>query len=51
VTDDTHDMAVSASETRIPVSCETRKELRIVKAEQEKHSYDDAIRHLLERDN
>jgi len=43
----TYDM--SGCETRIPVSKDTRKQLRFVKAEEEKHSYDDAIRHLLDR--
>ena len=38
---------MSGCETRIPVSKDTRKELRFVKAEEEKHSYDDAIRYLL----
>ncbi|WP_281280733.1 hypothetical protein [Natronomonas salsuginis] len=36
-----------ASDTRIPVSRDVRRELRMVKAREEKHSYDDAIRHLL----
>jgi hypothetical protein len=34
-------------ETRIPVSKDIRKELRMVKAQEEKHSYNDAIWHLL----
>lgn len=39
---------MSASDTRIPVSKDVRRELRIVKAEREVHSYDAAIRTLLE---
>jgi len=38
---------MSASDTRIPVSTDIRRELRIVKAERDMHTYDDAIRHLL----
>jgi hypothetical protein len=44
-------MDMPASETRIPVSKEIRRDLRMVKAREEKHSYDDAIRHLLERED
>ena len=42
---------MTASETRIPVSKDTRRELRMVKAREEKHSYNDAIQHLLERED
>ena len=39
---------MSASETRVPVSTDTRRELRLVKAHEERHSYDDAIAVLLD---
>jgi hypothetical protein len=39
---------MAASETRIPVSTDTRRELRHVKAEEERHTYDDAIGVLLD---
>jgi len=39
---------MSATDTRIPVSKDTRRELRILKAEREAHSYDEAIQSLLE---
>jgi len=39
---------MAAAETRIPVSKDVRRDLRIVKALEEKHTYDDAIRHLLD---
>lgn len=39
---------MAATDTRIPVSTETRRELRIVKATEEKHSYDAAIQCLLD---
>jgi predicted CopG family antitoxin len=42
-------MGMAASETKIPVSRDVRKELRMVKARKEKHSYNDAIRHLLKQ--
>lgn len=41
-------MYMSASETRIPVSTDTRRELRHIKADEEQHSYDDAIGVLLD---
>ena len=37
-----------ASETRLSVSADTRRELRHVKADEEKHTYDDAIGVLLD---
>lgn len=36
-------MAASASETRVPVSTDTRRELRLIKAREEVHTYEDAI--------
>jgi hypothetical protein len=39
---------MGASETRIPVSTDTRSELRHVKADEEAHTYDDAIGVLLD---
>jgi hypothetical protein len=39
---------MSASETRIPVSADTRRALRHLKAAEEKHTYDDAIGVLLD---
>jgi len=38
---------MGATDTRIPVSTDTRRELRHVKADEEKHTYDDAIGVLL----
>jgi len=35
-------MSVTA-ETRIPVSTDTRRELRLIKANEEVHTYEDAI--------
>lgn len=39
---------MGASETRIPVSTDTRSALRHVKADQDEHTYDDAIGVLLD---
>ena len=39
---------MSVTDTRIPVSTDTRRELRHVKAEEERHTYDDAIGVLLD---
>jgi len=41
-------MYMAASDTRIPVSSDTRRELRHVKADQDEHTYDDAIGVLLD---
>lgn len=39
---------MGASDTRIPVSTDTRSALRHVKADEEAHTYDDAIGVLLD---
>jgi hypothetical protein len=39
---------MGASETRIPVSTDTRNALRHVKADEDAHTYDDAIGALLD---
>ncbi|MDV7351330.1 hypothetical protein R3751_16320 [Halorubrum distributum] len=39
---------MAASETRVPVKTDTRRELRLIKANEEVHTYDDAIGVLLD---
>lgn len=34
---------MSVTDTRIPVSTDTRRELRLIKANEEVHTYEDAI--------
>jgi len=42
---------MSATDTRIPVSKDTRRELRILKAKREAASYDETIQSLLNQEN
>lgn len=39
---------MSATDTRIPLSKETRRELRILKAREDRNSYDDLLRDMVE---